>query len=140
MLPNHYVPTLLDLSGDAQLKFRFMCVCFCVWHETNASNLRRNWGYAKSENIVRKALCHGCNKMYRNRTKRLEIYQANSLTDDEIHRIIHAAVDAHPAGTDNPGEFRIVTDQNIVEAVSNSSIYHSWLRTSPRFVITNFEG
>lgn len=70
------------------------------------------------------------------RTRRsVRKYTSQPLTDDEIRQIIQAAVDAPSGKNGQPWKFRIVTDQSIIEAVSKNSIYYSWLRTSPCFVI-----
>lgn len=70
------------------------------------------------------------------RTRRsVRKYTSQPLTDDEIRQIIQAAVDAPSGKNGQPWKFRILTDQSIIEAVSKNSIYYSWLRTSPCFVI-----
>ena len=70
------------------------------------------------------------------RTRRsVRKYTRQPLSDDEIRQIIQAAIYAPSGKNGQPWRFKIVTDPNIIEAVSKNSIYYSWLRTSPCFVI-----
>lgn len=70
------------------------------------------------------------------RTRRsVRKYTNQPLTNDKIFQIIQAAVDAPSGKNGQPWKFRIITDPSVIEAVSKNSIYYSWLRTSPCFVV-----
>lgn len=61
-------------------------------------------------------------------------YTDQPIDEQIIHQILEAGINAPSGKNGQPWKFKVVTDKTLISQISDSSIYGSWMKTSPLFV------